>query len=286
MLGWLLGVSWPGRRLRLAISGHRGPCNYTLSEWAQQRVRILCMVAARADQWGPSADISSGQLQPHNSSADAVRGTWWARCDHLLFLSSRPHPVVPTVVMDTSKTPWSQMRTAFEFVVNKTEWHFDWILKVDDKAFVVMENLRRLLMTRAPYRALFTGALLGDYKKTASAGYVISREAASKLVTAGPNHTLCHSTTEEEEGLVLCMAAVGGQFFIAKDDYGLCAFYEVPPEALMEDVLQGKRVDQCCSTEPALFSGLLPGELRATYYLLYRLKPRHPTTCGTLPRLK
>jgi glycoprotein-N-acetylgalactosamine 3-beta-galactosyltransferase len=101
------------------------------------RVRVLCWV-----------NTFHGN---HEKRLRTIQRTWGKKCDKLLFMSDVEDLSIPTVRImapPLHETLWQKHREIVRMLVREyTEGDFDWILKCDDDTFVIMENLKQLLLS-------------------------------------------------------------------------------------------------------------------------------------------
>ncbi|XP_059481257.1 glycoprotein-N-acetylgalactosamine 3-beta-galactosyltransferase 1-like [Neocloeon triangulifer] len=170
------------------------------SQGLNRAVRVLCWVCTTGAN--------------HASKAAHVKATWGRRCDKLIFFSDEEDEDLPAVGIAAPKGRaglWRKTVQAFIQVHDQFANEFDWFLKADDDTYVIVENLRRLLVLYDPNAAKYLGM---QFKKrdlpkgyaTGGAGYVLSRGALKKLVTAAfpaPNpHCQLSNLTSDEDVLL------------------------------------------------------------------------------------
>jgi len=107
----------------------------TLATDLQQKVRVLCWV----------------MTSPETVSYKArhVKATWGSRCNVLLFMSSERDRHLPAVGLNVSEghdNLWGKTRAAFAYIYSHHRDDADWFFKADDDTYVIVENLRLLLM--------------------------------------------------------------------------------------------------------------------------------------------
>jgi len=151
-----------------------------LAEYLHREVRVLCFMMT----WE----------EPLTRQADIIMDTWAKRCNKFIFFSNKADPSLPyikDVVIYKETTNWSQLKEAITYVYKKHSNDFDWILKVNDNSYVVMENLRHLLYQYDTDWPLIIGQrfLSQDYM---TGVFTLSRRAMIRLIDEGfPNKELC-----------------------------------------------------------------------------------------------
>ena len=113
------------------------------------RPRILCLVTT--------------QPKNHRTSAQAIKDTWGRRCDLLYFVSSESEPSLPVIKVSCEKDDhdhlWCKNRNGIIYAVDNHRDQFDWLLKTDDDTYIIMENLRNLLVNYDHNQPIWFGCL-------------------------------------------------------------------------------------------------------------------------------
>lgn len=110
-----------------------------LSAAEQRRVRVLC--------WVNTFHAN------HEARVRAIQRTWGSRCDKILFMSDVEDLTIPTVRITAPplhETLWQKHREIVLLLAR--EFHdgaFDWVFKCDDDTFLLVENLKRYLLSPA-----------------------------------------------------------------------------------------------------------------------------------------
>lgn len=106
----------------------------------------------------------------HDSRIDAIKRTWGKKCDKILFMSDQEDIVYKTVRVHAPpfhKMSWQKHREAVRAILREIdERDFDWIYKCDDDTFVILENLRRLLLSPRIKAITSTTPLLLGHRMT------------------------------------------------------------------------------------------------------------------------
>ncbi|CAG0902945.1 unnamed protein product [Darwinula stevensoni] len=132
---------------------------------------------------------------------------------------------------------WHKTRNAWQYVHDHHRDGFDWYFKVDDDAYVVMENLRSLLASKNKEDPIAFGH---KYKRPNGAyfaggsGYVMSRSAMIRFVTLGlpMKNTSCPATSSENEDWRMgeCLESVGVTLGDDRDSEGRSRFFPLGVE--------------------------------------------------------
>ncbi|CAG0899538.1 unnamed protein product, partial [Darwinula stevensoni] len=140
-----------------------------------EEVRVLCLVMT--------------QPENHQKKAKHVKATWGKRCSILLFGSSQEDSSLPTLALTRQEGRnhlWEKTREAFMYVYQHFLDDVDWFLKADDDTYVIMENLRHMLLQHDTKNPIYFGCRFKKLVKqgwmSGGAGYVLSKEAVKRFV--------------------------------------------------------------------------------------------------------
>lgn len=135
----------------------------------QAKSRLLC--------WVPSTESRL------SDKVKAVNETWLQRCDgRVIFVNTKqPNPDVIRLDVPEGRQHLTAKSVAALVYLYKHYLHdFDWFLKADDDAYIIVENLRFLLSHYNHSAPVYLGHLYKGYHKagymSGGASYVISRE--------------------------------------------------------------------------------------------------------------
>jgi glycoprotein-N-acetylgalactosamine 3-beta-galactosyltransferase len=88
----------------------------------------------------------------HTTSVTDVINTWGKRCDKLILASDTTDPILGTIAMQAEATYhnlWNKLNETLHHVYYHYRDDYDWFLKVDDDSYVIVENLKAFLMSKA-----------------------------------------------------------------------------------------------------------------------------------------
>uniref|UniRef100_A0A914VVJ1 Glycoprotein-N-acetylgalactosamine 3-beta-galactosyltransferase 1 n=1 Tax=Plectus sambesii TaxID=2011161 RepID=A0A914VVJ1_9BILA len=217
------------------------------SDAIASHVRVLC--------W-----ILTGK-QNHEKRAIHVKATWARRCNKYIFMSSEADDSLPAINLNVSEGRdhlWGKTKAAFKYLYEHHLHDYDWFMKADDDTYVIVENLRLMLLPHKPTEPIYFGCKFKPFVKqgymSGGAGYILSREAVRRFVEEGlPNSALCKATDSgaEDAEMGKCLDKIGVRAGDTRDSEGR---HRMLPFAPGIHVIPGEN-----KTPPAWF-------LRYTYY--------------------
>lgn len=103
----------------------------------ERSVRVLCWV--------------NTYHKNHETRLRSIKRTWGRKCDKLLFMSDVEDASIPTVRImapPLHETLWQKHREIVRLLVREySADQFDWVFKCDDDTFLIMENLKKYLLS-------------------------------------------------------------------------------------------------------------------------------------------
>ncbi|XP_078676087.1 glycoprotein-N-acetylgalactosamine 3-beta-galactosyltransferase 1-like isoform X1 [Branchiostoma floridae x Branchiostoma belcheri] len=190
----------------------------------ESRVRVLCWVLTDPDN--------------HDRKALPAFDTWASKCDRTLFITTKSHDFLPTVVINVTEGRDSLLQKSIHAFKHVYQHHLDeadWFFKADDDTYVIMENLRHFLSDKNPEEPVYYGfrfnSIRPDTKNgymSGGAGYVLSKEALRRLVTQGmddPRKCRLHSKAPEDLEIGRCLEKAGVTAGDSRDEEGRQTFH-------------------------------------------------------------
>ncbi|XP_076469046.1 glycoprotein-N-acetylgalactosamine 3-beta-galactosyltransferase 1-like [Babylonia areolata] len=244
----------------------------------RKRARVLC--------WVPST------FKQLNAKLKAVNETWITRCDgHIFFVEGqwaegqRPWDVVSLDVPPGYYNLTTKVVTVLLYLHRYHLHDYDWFLKGDDDAYIVMENLRYVLDQYNARDPVYLGHLYRQFHSqgymSGGASYVLSREALRRVVEEGYWKNKCATKGKYEDvevGRCLHKAGVGSHS--SRDRFGRDTFHPLRPATHIVGPIPANQAGQdyfpivsgkeCCSQLTISFHKVDPSLMRVFDQLLYR----------------
>lgn len=251
-------------------------------EKISKRIRIFCYILTGKDN--------------HKKKAIHVKATWAKRCNKYIFMSSETDPSLPSINLNISEGRdhlWGKTKAAFKYIYENHFNDYDWFLKADDDTYVIVENLRFMLMAHSPSEPIYFGCKFKVIVKqgymSGGAGYVLSKKAVEKFVTeAIPDSKKCRSTEDgaEDAEIGKCLENIGVVAGDSRDSEGQYRFLPFDPafhvinDSKNPDYWFWKNIyyplDQgptCCSDYTISFHYIDFKMMYVLDFLIYHLKP-------------
>ncbi|KAF7278777.1 hypothetical protein GWI33_008008 [Rhynchophorus ferrugineus] len=254
----------------------------TVADKLYKEVRVLCWIMT-----GPNN---------HEKRAKHVKNTWGKRCNILLFMSSKEDKSLPSVALpikEGRKYLWGKTKRAFEYVYKHYFDKADWFLKADDDTYMILENLRYMLMPYSSNESIYFGCRFKPYVRqgymSGGAGYVLSKEALRRFVEIGlRNSSGCSKSDNGAEDVEMgrCLESVKVIAGDSRDSMGRGRFFPFVPEHHLIPghvsksfwywqyiYYENKEGMECCSDNAVSFHYVSPNQMYVLEYLIYHLRP-------------
>uniref|UniRef100_A0AAF5DQ56 Glycoprotein-N-acetylgalactosamine 3-beta-galactosyltransferase 1 n=2 Tax=Strongyloides stercoralis TaxID=6248 RepID=A0AAF5DQ56_STRER len=256
--------------------------SFQIFEEIASHVKVLCFILTYKDN--------------HETRAIHVKLTWAKRCNKYIFISSVNDSSLPSIHLNTTEGRdhlWGKTKEALKYVYNNYYNDYDWFLKADDDTYVIVENLRFMLLSHSPYDPIYFGFKFKPYVKqgymSGGAGYVLGKKALKNVVTKGlPDITKCNYGTGGAEDIQIgqCLEKVGIVGGDSRDSFGRHRFLPLDIEYHITKSEKDMKfwlwtytyypLDKgptCCSDYAISFHYISPQKMHEYEYLIYHLKP-------------
>ncbi|TKR87446.1 hypothetical protein L596_011843 [Steinernema carpocapsae] len=259
---------------------HTEPEDAELRVEMQKNVRILCWI----------------MTTPYNTDKKAihVNATWAPRCNQYIFFSANESSGLPSVklnISDGRNYLWWKTKEAFKYLYENELDNYDYFLKADDDTYVIVENLRLMLMPYSPKDPLYFGCRFKPFTKqgymSGGAGYILSREALKRFVEDGlsdPKKCKAGNTGNEDSEMGKCMYKIGVKAVDTRDSRGRHRMLPFSPNTHVPSkgappkwfhqymYYPYDQGDGCCSNYMVSFHYVGPNQMQALDYIIYRLR--------------
>ncbi|KAL6728336.1 hypothetical protein Aduo_010116 [Ancylostoma duodenale] len=175
---------------------HRG--ERIIADFVASKVRVFCWIATEESR--------------HRTNAKAVNSTWAQRCNKHLFISTRPDKTLPAIdlgIPNKKRSSWQKTRAVLKLIHDHFIDRYDWFLAAQDDSYVILENLRYMLLQYSPDDAIVLGSHTFSFSSFPSVskggpsfmtGFILSREAVRRIVTDGlVNSPSCYGDIKKNE---------------------------------------------------------------------------------------
>ncbi|EYC00107.1 hypothetical protein Y032_0118g774 [Ancylostoma ceylanicum] len=166
-----------------------------IADFVASKVRVFC--------W-----IVTDELR-HRTQAKAVKSTWAQRCNKHIFISTRPDETLPAIdlgIASKKRSSWQKTRAILQFVHDRYINHYDWFLAARDDSYVILENLRYMLLQYSPDDAMVLASHTLSFPNVSTGspvpmpGFTLSRGAVRRIVTDGlVNSPSCYKDNKKSE---------------------------------------------------------------------------------------
>uniref|UniRef100_A0A0N5CAI5 N-acetylgalactosaminide beta-1,3-galactosyltransferase n=1 Tax=Strongyloides papillosus TaxID=174720 RepID=A0A0N5CAI5_STREA len=172
------------------------------------------------------------------------KNTWVKRCNAYIYASGSDDEDIPAIKAfrdDHYRYSYAKIDHAFRYVYKHYIDKYDWFLKIDCDTYVVMENLRMLLLKKDPNEHYYSGFhhnlnvnkppfKLKNLRYAQGGGYVMSKKTLSLLVTKGlGNKKYCRIEDDgfEDVEIGICLYNLNVKLDVGRDKYDRIAYLNI-----------------------------------------------------------
>uniref|UniRef100_A0A914E314 Glycoprotein-N-acetylgalactosamine 3-beta-galactosyltransferase 1 n=1 Tax=Acrobeloides nanus TaxID=290746 RepID=A0A914E314_9BILA len=253
-----------------------------LAKEIRENVRIFCWIMTSKNNT--------------NSRAVHIHATWASRCNKHVFITANEGSDLPSIDLNVTEGRnylWAKTKSAFKYIYEKELNNYDWFLKADDDTYVIVENLRFMLLAYSPNDPVYFGCKFKPFVKqgymSGGSGYVLSREAVKRFAEdALPDPKKCKEkgTGAEDAEMGKCLEKVG---VIAGDSRDINGKHRMLPFSPLTHLQEGgnktmpawfykymfypyEQGEECCSDYVVSFHYVNKATLYALHNLIYHIR--------------
>uniref|UniRef100_A0A914E532 N-acetylgalactosaminide beta-1,3-galactosyltransferase n=1 Tax=Acrobeloides nanus TaxID=290746 RepID=A0A914E532_9BILA len=230
----------------------------------------------------------------NDTRAFLVNQTWVHHCNKHIFITASPKSGLPTVDLNLTegrKELWPKTKASFKWIYDNEINNYDWFLKADADSFIILENLRFMLLAYSRDDPVYFGCKFRPYTKqgymSGGSGYVLSRKFVEEAL---PDPKKCQKEGKGPEDLEMgrCLENVGVMAGDSRDSTGkhrmlpfgpMTHFQAGPNNAswipgwfLKYLYYPYKQGEECCSDYSISFHYVYQGGMLMLYDLIYHVR--------------
>ena len=156
----------------------------------------------------------------HKTHAYEIRPTWGRRCHKLMFFSNATDTKLLPININASDIMKRNNALVLDYIIENYIYEYDWFLKVDDKTYIIIENLLHLTSNHSTFEPIYFGQPFrtkeGLSYLNADSGILLSKEALARFGKR-PQDCLNGSEPEDEE-FGKCMRGLGVRIMDSRDE--------------------------------------------------------------------
>ncbi|XP_067131058.1 glycoprotein-N-acetylgalactosamine 3-beta-galactosyltransferase 1-like isoform X2 [Centruroides vittatus] len=250
--------------------------------YLQKKIPVLCMIFVKS-----------------HKTAMAVKETWAKHCNFAINLGSFVDEEIP--VLKVSPIPFQAFCQGFVSAWIKYEDSIKWMVIVDDKTYVIVENLRYYVASLNSSHPYYLGHPVKDFSNiynTADAGIVLSHGALKLLFSIYSDGNKCFDRDKKSSNYYdVGIGKIMKKFEVfpvdTRDKKTRGRFNPFPIEKMLipgftsifnpywrSSVYLSSEGSNCCSNDAITFHGIYPAYMYLFEYMMYHLKPFYNSPLG------
>ncbi|XP_033106262.1 glycoprotein-N-acetylgalactosamine 3-beta-galactosyltransferase 1-like [Anneissia japonica] len=230
-------------------------------------------------------------ITPQNQlhSAENQQKTWGKHCDKFVILSSRKiskGDIIGIDLADGANHAWSRLKSSLQWIMGQEINNYDWIVKVEYDTYLVVENLKYMLILHSTSIKSYVGQVFSG-KKDRGSTIALSRAGIKKLSPVIKNCGPESGGKIDDMELQNCFNQVNvyrqedGRDYTGENRFQLLIpNHEVPVTSAKFVVWYWRFIKQpshklpeCCSEYAVSYMYASPNNMYLLEYMVYHMRP-------------
>ncbi|CAB3409405.1 unnamed protein product [Caenorhabditis bovis] len=261
-------------------------------------MRLLIAIILVSLRFADSADNSTPSIlclihtatPSHETRAKTILETWAKRCDdYLLFTDSPMNTSIPHIywpLLTSRDHSWEKIRRVFKHVHTKITKKYDFYLRADDDAYILMHNVRKFVANYSPTDPHYFGfrwRFFTTHGFADGSAYILTQPTVEAFneVMLDPAKCPDHHRAEEDQELAKCLGHVGIYPEDIRDNNGserIQHFHPLEQYVMCADAFGRRNAyypllkgEENFSPEMISFHHVSPYEMRLLDYIFYTI---------------